>query len=454
MLHYLVLPFVLLLWLSPLSTAQTVNELERSGHTLASEARWKEAIPIWEELVRRQPLSLAHAYNLALCYSNNHQYPQALSVVERLHASGISDAASFNLLGKLYNDLGKLEEAISSLRKAAVVDSSNEMFQMDLATLLIKRSRHEEARESLEKALMQLPDSVRLRYQLGVAYAALGNVKKAGEIYRQLMTSTPVFEPAYIATGNLLLQGGKAEQAVAVLGEGWQRGLKSPILVSLYSDALIQFGLVLSKAGNHAEAVGFLEKALAISPNYGVLIEIVRNLFAIDRRAQADAFLDQAIKLSPEKPEAYYYSGRRAQSLGRYQEAVVFFRKTVDHDPKQLEALIALGEVEFQLGQIANAEGHLHRALVLDPNNISGLYWLGRVKNRLGAASEAVGFWHQVLKHDAAHIASHYQLAQYYLKMGNSEQAQVHLNRVQELTRSRTQQALQSHPEKAYRQTP
>jgi tetratricopeptide (TPR) repeat protein len=445
---------LLLLWLPSLSAGQTDIELEQSGHTLAREARWKEAIPIWEELVHRQPLSLDRVFNLALCYSNNRQPREALSVVERLHASGISDAASFNFLGKLYTDIGRFDEALSSLRTAAGSDPSNEIFQMDVASLLIKRSRHEEAKEFLNQALVRLPGSVRLRYQLGVAHAALGNVQKAGELYQQIVRANPDFEPAYIGLANLLMQDGKAQRAAEVLAQGWQRGLQSPILGSLYFGALVQSGLELSISGRHVEAVGFLEKALAIKTDYGVLIEIARSLFAIDRREQAAAFLDKATKLSPEKPEAYYYSGRRAQSLGRYQEAVVHLSNAIARDPRHLEALLALGQVEFQLGDCESAESHLRRALVLDANNVTALYWMGRVKDRIGAPSQAVDLWQQALKHDSTHIASHHQLALHYLKTGNREQAQLHFDKIQELTRSQTQQMLQSHPEKAYRQTP
>ncbi len=89
------------LWGSPavLTSAQKGNaELEHKGYNLIREERWEEALSLWKNLLSGEPRSLPAAYSLARCYFETGRHREAIAVLERLHALGVSDGASLNLL--------------------------------------------------------------------------------------------------------------------------------------------------------------------------------------------------------------------------------------------------------------------------------------------------------------------------------------------------------------------
>ena len=526
-------------------------------------------------------------------------------------------------LSAFQNDDQKLEH----LYDAVASDPSNEIYHLDLARHLIGLRRHEEARKVLDGGLSRLSSSYRLLYMKGVLEVQSGNAAAASDIYRQLMRSQPQFEPAYIATGNLLLNQGRTQEAERLLRQALELGLNHPILVSLYCDALLQsypgqkikeleirlaarlekeprdnaarlvlaeywlglervsegleqletilevqphhmealylsgkavkslgqareaairfsraaaglqslvsgiapdsatlyqltlvylemgevdraiesirkaldlspenpllhlalarslaqdwnsqgaiqhyrravelapssysalsqYGLELARRDLNHEALDILNRALAVRPNYPLLMEISRILLVLDRRAEATPFLKQALEMAPEQPQAYYYLGRQAQSFGDYEKAARLYGSALERRPDHLEGLIRLGEVEFQQQNLAEAEDSLEKALSLERDNVSALFWLGRVKEQSGAAGQAVRYWQQALERDPRHSASHYRLAQYYLRTGDTGQAQAHLSQFQELSRREESRKLPSGSREKERRQP
>ena len=271
------------------------------------------------------------------------------------------------------------------------------------------------------------PDSDTL-YQLSLVYLEMGEVDGAIESIRKALNRAPENPLLHVALARSLAQDWNTQGAL----QHYRRAVE--LAPSSYS-VLSQYGLELARRDLNHEAVEILDRALAVRPNYPLLMEISRILLVLDRRVEATPFLKQAVELAPEQPQAYYYLGRQAQSFGDYEKAARLYRSALERRPDHLEGLIRLGEVEFQQQNLAEAEDSLGKALSLEPDNVSALFWLGRVKKQSGAAGQAVRYWQQALERDPRHSASHYRLAQYYLRSGDTGQAQAHLSKFQELSR-------------------
>ena len=271
------------------------------------------------------------------------------------------------------------------------------------------------------------PDSDTL-YQLSLVYLEMGEVDRAIESIRKALNRAPENPLLHVALARSLAQDWNTQGAL----QHYRRAVE--LAPSSYS-VLSQYGLELARRDLNHEAVEILDRALAVRPNYPLLMEVSRILLVLDRRVEATPFLKQALELAPEQPQAYYYLGRQAQSFGDYEKAARLYRSALKRRPDHLEGLIRLGEVEFQQQNLAEAEDSLGKALSLEPDNVSALFWLGRVKEQSGAAGQAVRYWQQALERDPRHSASHYRLAQYYLRSGDTGQAQAHLSKFQELSR-------------------
>src|SRR5438067_855733 len=76
-------------------------------------------------------------------------------------------------------------------------------------------------RERIEAMLRDTPDDDGfLRYGLGMEYKAEGNLPKAVECFRELLTAVPDYVPGYLQLGQLLNQMGEEDEAKNVYRGG------------------------------------------------------------------------------------------------------------------------------------------------------------------------------------------------------------------------------------------
>ena len=91
------------------------------GDGLSKAGRFNEAVPVYEEAVRREPESAAAIERLAACLSSLKQYSRAEAAFKRGLAL-VSNAAGWVQLGMVYLGTGKSPDAISAFEKAAQLD--------------------------------------------------------------------------------------------------------------------------------------------------------------------------------------------------------------------------------------------------------------------------------------------------------------------------------------------
>ena len=354
------------------------------------------------------------------------------------------DNAARLILAEYWLGLERVSEGLEQLETILEVQPNHveALYLSGKALKSLGQARVAEIRFSRAAAGLQslvsgtAPDSATL-YQLTLVYLEMGEVDGAIKSIRKALNRAPDNPLFHLALARSLAQDWNSQGAI----QHYRRAVE--LAPSSYS-VLSQYGLELARRDMNHEAVDILNRALAVRPNYPLLMEISRILLVLDRRTEATPFLKQAVELAPEQPQAYYYLGRQAQSFGDYEKAARLYESALERRPDHLEGLIRLGEVEFQQQNPAEAEDSLEKALSLEPDNVSALFWLGRVKEQSGAAHQAVRYWQQALERDPLHSASHYRLAQHYLRTGDTGQAQAHLSKFQELSRREESRKLPS----------
>ena len=407
------------------------------GNLLLQQGRPQEAA---SSLRQALELGLSHPILVSLyCDALLQSYPgQEITELEiRLSArleKEARDKAARLILAEYGLGLGRVREGLEQLETIleAQPDHVEALYLSGKALKSLGQARAADIRLSRAAAGLQslgsgtAPDFDTL-YQLSLVYLEMGEVDRAIESIRRALNQAPENPLLHVTLARCLTQDWNTQGAL----QHYRRAVE--LAPSSYS-ILSQYGLELARRDLNHEAVDMLSRALAVRPNYQLLMEISRILLFLDRRVEATPFLKQAVELAPEQPQAYYYLGRQAQSFGDYEKAARLYRSALERRPNHLEGLIRLGEVEFQQQNLAEAEDFLGKALSLEPGNVSALFWLGRVKKESGAAGQAVRYWRQALERDPQHSASHYRLAQYYLRTGDTEQAQAHLSKFRELS--------------------
>lgn len=108
-------------------------------------------------------------------------------------------------LGLLYRSQGRDDEAIRALRKSVEISPKYFEAHFQLASLLDKTGKLDEAVREYEVAAPSFHNDVQYRFQLGFAYFRLGNREKARENLQRVLDLSPGSETAVKADEYLKL---------------------------------------------------------------------------------------------------------------------------------------------------------------------------------------------------------------------------------------------------------
>jgi tetratricopeptide (TPR) repeat protein len=243
---------------------------------------------------------------------------------------------------------------------ALQVTQRNYLAHNNLGAALFYQGKVEEAIDHYYQAVQIRPDYDRAYFNLGNAFAELGNVNAARRYYAK----APSFEPAeaHNNLGRALAIHGRIEDAMANYVEAL--ALKPDL-----AEAHNNIGDALARQGKFAEAIEHFSRALALDPD---LLEAHDNLGkALARQgkfAEAIEHFSEALTLKPNFAEAHCHLGNTLARLGKLDEAVVQYTKALGLKPDLAEAHNNLGVVLARQGKLRDAAAHFSEALRLAPD--------------------------------------------------------------------------------------
>jgi protein O-GlcNAc transferase len=220
--------------------------------------------------------------------------------------------------------------------------------------------------------------------QQGIAHHQAGQLDKAEALYRQVLALQPARADTLHLLGLTCLQRGRADEAVATIGQAIRLNKVEP-----------RYHLDLS----HAEAaLGRIEAARAGWRRAQRLAQRSPELLLAIGAAQAGAgcledaaaSFRQAARLDPRQVAAHHNLGSALACLGRYDEAVSSYRAALALDPLYAEAEINLAAALAALGRLDEAVAGYERAMALDPQAAAAPRGLGDALSALGRLDEAV----------------------------------------------------------------
>lgn len=209
------------------------------------------------------------------------------------------------VLGQIYRKQGKLVDAQKEFEAAIqhMGEEPNADYAYQLGSVLLEQARgattqaereakYQEALAAFQKALEINPKHYRALYKIGFIHEKLDQPRKADEAYRKVIELRPDFSPAFVDLGNMYIDYGFANVAMAVLDAGAKVNPK---------DARMWNGLgrAYLSLNKPKEAVEAFEKAKAIDPDMvDVLFGLGMAYAQLRKRTEAiealNAFLQKA----------------------------------------------------------------------------------------------------------------------------------------------------------------
>lgn len=256
------------------------------------QGKFDEAIRNFLSVLEHDPDNVKILSNLGSAYFRKGKFAEAAAYLQKtldlyeskrpavsLSLGNIQPGALYERLAVSQLEMGKVEPAFQSMRKACDLDSSSEC-RMRLGKLYFDRSRWAEATVELEEAVKRGAKSLDLYGMLGVALAQRGDLQAAVRVFRQALVSAKDGRTASVFhknIANLYMQ----DQRLTEARQEFEFAIaKDP------SNAEAYFGLALTQLANaeteHARTS--LKNVIRLVPGHPKAKEILSNIEAQQKR--------------------------------------------------------------------------------------------------------------------------------------------------------------------------
>lgn len=262
-----------------------------------------------------------------------------------------------------------------------------------------------------------LAPAVLQQLQNGLEAHRRGDLSTAEKLYRAVLATAPDTLDVYNLLGRLLVQSGRAGEAVPMLRHAIDRATAQPALWLSYTEALLA-------QGNLPAAREAAEKARQLAPRDPDAIfawaEVQRMAGATI--AAADGYRT-LLALQPRHAAGWLQLGFCLQAMGDLPGAKQAALRAIEIAPQAPECHNNLGSFFAAGGEHAGALPHFDKALSLRPNYAAALINKAASLRETGRAEEALSLLEQALTLTQGHAQAFAGLAQARHSLGQIDTA-------------------------------
>ncbi|MBN1655635.1 MAG: tetratricopeptide repeat protein [Deltaproteobacteria bacterium] len=291
------------------------------------------------------------------------------------------DAQLLHHLGSAYQMAGKTETAITLYKKSLALAPGSEAPLRALMTTAIAENKPKLAEKYLIEQLKLRPQSPALKTVAGKFYLQIGDMKKAGEAFKDAVKLDRTSAAAQVRLARFYLE---IDQPTVALPHFNQALRIDPN----HAFALQHAAQLEMTTGNPDRAKKHYTRLLELQPENAAALNNLAYLFA-DSRATIDMALGYATRARKIAP----YSPHVADTLGwilfhkrSYQEALPLINHAAKALPKEASVAYHLGMIQLAMGNETQGVSWLRRALRLsstfDGYNTAMLVVSMSLKNR------------------------------------------------------------------------
>ncbi len=321
---------------------------------------------------------------------------------------------------------GNLNKAKAVLRGALQKNPNDDKLAKLLAQVLIKAENYEEAGEVYQRIILANPKDNESRFALGLVHLELDKDELAEEVFKQLQEQPDWRYQANFYLGKIEEKRGNAQKALAwfdKVSEGPFAFDSSISAISLlakekqFDDAnsrlsqlqkrfpkqklriLLMQAELYNQQKKYAEAFKLLTDALVGIPDDKDLL-YTHALMAerIGRVDILEADLKKILIKEPDNTQALNALGYSLVSVpGRYAEAEKYLQQAIKLAPDEAVIMDSYGWLQFKMGNTLKALDYLQRAFAKQPENEIAAH-LAEVLWALGRKDEAKKIFNKAIK--------------------------------------------------------
>jgi tetratricopeptide (TPR) repeat protein len=347
------------------------QELFQEAQAAKARGDLPEAERKYLELIRRSPEMAAAYHNLGIVYLAEQKYRDAVQVLGKAVKLAPNEPGAWVVEGLAYYELYEPGKAVSAFRTSVRLSPADKNAQLYLGKAQIQMRDYEGAAQTLENLAKSSPNDPVVLYNLGVAHMKLmledtdrlgavapqsyllfvllaqdaetrGDDDAAARFYREALHANSGTVGVHYALGSIYASSGKYDDAV----HEFQEELKLNPNDSL---ALWKVGEVTLRVDPRS-AGDYLERALALNPDLPqARLAYGRALLRLGEPEKAVQQFEQVERLAPEEDSVHYHLASAYRKLGRSKDADTEMAKFQELAKKKSEITNAAARRQIEL---------------------------------------------------------------------------------------------------------
>lgn len=386
------------------------------------------AVRLLEPLQKSAPNDPDVLSLLAAAYMADRRYALAATTLEQAVKLSGGSAATRASFGVSLVGLGQADLGMAQLEQAFAKDPGQARAGVALATLYMKRNQPKKAADAIDAVVRRNPKNVAALNLQGVVHVAAGDRAGGRAAYEQALALDSRYHGARLNLARLDVAEGKPDVARARLDELLKVSPRN-------GDAMYEMALLEESAGNAAEAMRWLEKAMT-NPRQSTRAGVhLTNLLLRQRNVErALAVSKQVVTNAPKDLTALFARSRAQIAAGEFggarltlkdasvvagfdpranlelaqlqlaakdrDGAVYSVDRVLKANPAFLPAQVMMGEMEIASGEHAKAEQRARQLTERFPAQGAGPRLLGDAAVARGQYSVALNHYRVALAKD------------------------------------------------------
>jgi len=389
-----------------------------------AQGRWEEGLSVLQAAIRHDPTfteGMAEAGRLVYLYKQDNRvagrfFRQALMAQPH-------NAAAMYGLGRLAEDSGDDDTAISMWRAVLRLDPEFGPAALSLAQLYFRRQDNDNALKSARKAARLMPGDAAAWVVLGAVEFARNQVSAAARAWNTAATLDPADPITRVFLGQARFMSGDHHGAVAA----WEQALLASSQRDMPPDMTEQVSFLLGTTyelvNRPAEVIEKAGRMLRHHPdNLWMLLTQARAWLNLGDIAMAERATRRAIAIDPGEAMSYALLARVHAARGRMRQAVASVTRALGIDPEDPYLLETRGDIFAAQGQWKRAKEAWMRAAGQAPYG-QVMSSIALALCLLGKPDEGRAMLEEHLQKRPGDSAAVLRLAQVYLSLGEIEES-------------------------------
>ena len=397
------------------------------GRCLAIQKKYKKAIEKYRQAIELDPFyELAYTnWGKVIPELDESEIEIELDLYSNAVESKLKTADGFNILGNVYYDLERCNEAIKYYKKAVDLNSNHKYAYFNWGLCLYKRGEYEGAIRKYKQAI-EIDPSYELAYtnwgeailkldefekelrayreavetdlktpdgfnDLGNLYYDLKRYEEAIEKYKRTIDLDPTFESAYTNWRRCIPKIDQPEKESEKFRKVVKANLPTPF-------GFTELALLYIDLQRYEEAIECCKKTLRIDPQHKfALINWGYALSLKNEYSKAIEKYKEAVEIDPTFEQAYTNWGDAIAKLDKPDEELEDYKKAVLNTLKTANGYNNLGNCFFSLKKYTEAIECYKKSSAADKSYIHAIYNWGLTLTRLGRYREAIEKYKEVI---------------------------------------------------------